>query len=131
MILINKLSDAKKIEKTSVLYEVAEEIKIEDFGRRAVILAKQTLIQRVKDLEKEVIISKYDELVGEIITGEIYQILSESILVDGEGNEISLPRHEQIYKDKYRKGDTLRGVVSRLKCSEIQELPFQELVPYF
>ena len=96
--------------------EVAEEIKIEDFGRRAVILAKQTLIQRVKDLEKEVIISKYDELVGEIITGEIYQTLSrEVLLVDSEGNEISLPRSEQIYKDKYRKGDTLRGVVSSVE----------------
>ena len=112
-----KLSDAKKIEKDfEVGDEVAEEIKIEDFGRRAVILAKQTLIQRVKDLEKEVIISKYDELVGEIITGEIYQILSrEVLLVDGEGNEISLPRNEQIYKDKYRKGDNLRGVVSSVE----------------
>ena len=112
-----KLSDAKKIEKDfEVGDEVAEEIKIEDFGRRAVILAKQTLIQRVKDLEKEVIISKYDELVGEIITGEIYQILSrEVLLVDGEGNEISLPRNEQIYKDKYRKGDPLRGVVSSVE----------------
>ncbi len=112
-----KLSDAKKIEKDfEVGDEVAEEIKIEDFGRRAIILAKQTLIQRVKDLEKEVIISKYDELVGEIITGEIYQILSrEVLLVDNEGNEISLPRNEQIYKDKYRKGDTLRGVVSKVE----------------
>ena len=111
------LTEAKKIENDfEIGEEVAEEIKIEDFGRRAVILAKQTLIQRVKDLEKEVIISKYDELVGEIITGEIYQILSrEVLLVDGEGNEISLPRHEQIYKDKYRKGDTLRGVVSSVE----------------
>ena len=109
-----KLSDAKEIEKDfEIGDEVAEEIKIEDFGRRAIILAKQTLIQRVKDLEKEVIINKYEDLVGEIITGEIYQILSrEVLLVDNEGNEISLPRSEQIYKDKYRKGDTLRGVVT-------------------
>jgi len=109
-----KLSDAKEIEKDfEIGDEVAEEIKIEDFGRRAIILAKQTLIQRVKDLEKEVIINKYEDLVGEIITGEIYQVLSrEVLLVDNEGNEISLPRSEQIYKDKYRKGDTLRGVVT-------------------
>jgi len=108
-----KLSDAKKIEKDfEVGDEVAEEIKIEDFGRRAVILAKQTLIQRVKDLEKEIIISKYEDLVGEIITGEIYQILSrEVLLVDVEGNEISLPRSEQIPKDRYRKGDSLRGII--------------------
>jgi len=107
------ISDAKKIEKDFVIGdEVAEEIKIEDFGRRAVILAKQTLIQKVKDLEKEIIISKYDGLVGEIITGEIYQILSrEILLVDIEGNEISLPRSEQISKDRYRKGDSLRGIV--------------------
>ena len=107
------ISDAKKIEKDFVVGdEVAEEIKIEDFGRRAVILAKQTLIQRVKDLEKEIIISKYDGLVGEIITGEIYQILSrEVLLVDIEGSEISLPRSEQIPKDRYRKGDSLRGIV--------------------
>ena len=107
------ISDAKKIEKDFVIGdEVAEEIKIEDFGRRAVILAKQTLIQRVKDLEKEIIISKYDDLIGEIITGEIYQILSrEVLLVDVEGSEISLPRSEQIPKDRYRKGDSLRGII--------------------
>ena len=107
------ISDAKKIEEDFIIGdEVAEEIKIEDFGRRAVILAKQTLIQRVKDLEKEIIISKYDGLVGEIITGEIYQILSrEVLLVDIEGNEISLPRSEQIPKDRYRKGDSLRGII--------------------
>ena len=107
------ISDAKKIEEDFIIGdEVAEEIKIEDFGRRAVILAKQTLIQRVKDLEKEIIISKYDDLIGEIITGEIYQILSrEILLVDVEGSEISLPRSEQIPKDRYRKGDSLRGIV--------------------
>jgi len=112
-----KLTDAKKIEEDfEVGDEVAEEIKIEDFGRRAVILAKQTLIQRVKDLEKEVIINKYEDLVGEIITGEIYQTLSrEVLLVDNEGNEISLPRSEQIQKDKYRKGDALRGVVTSVE----------------
>ena len=107
------ISDAKKIEEDFMIGdEVAEEIKIEDFGRRAVILAKQTLIQRVKDLEKEIIISKYDDLIGEIITGEIYQILSrEVLLVDIEGNEISLPRSEQIPKDRYRKGDSLKGII--------------------
>ena len=112
-----KLTDAKKIEEDfEVGDEVAEEIKIEDFGRRAVILAKQTLIQRVKDLEKEVIINKYEDLVGEIITGEIYQTLSrEVLLVDNEGNEISLPKSEQIHKDKYRKGDALRGVVTSVE----------------
>ena len=111
------ITDAKKIEEDfEIGDEVSEEIKIEDFGRRAIILAKQTLIQRVKDLEKEVIMTKYDDLVGEIITGEIYQILSrEVLLVDGEGNEISLPRSEQISKDRYRKGDSLRGIISSVE----------------
>ena len=82
------LTEAKKIENDfEIGEEVAEEIKIQDFGRRAVILAKQTLNQKINDLEKEVIIKKYEELVGEIITGEIYQILSrEVLLVDSEGN---------------------------------------------
>ena len=111
------ITDAKIIEEDfEIGDEVSEEIKIEDFGRRAIILAKQTLIQRVKDLEKEVIMTKYDDLVGEIITGEIYQILSrEVLLVDGEGNEISLPRSEQISKDRYRKGDSLRGIISSVE----------------
>ena len=81
-------------------------------GRRAVILAKQTLNQKINDLEKEVIIKKYEELVGEIINGEIYQILSrEVLLVDSEGNELSLPKSEQIPKDRYRKGENIRGIV--------------------
>ena len=107
------LTEAKKIENDfEIGEEVAEEITIEDFGRRAVILAKQTLNQKINDLEKEVIIKKYEELVGEIINGEIYQILSrEVLLVDSEGNELSLPKSEQISKDRYRKGENIRGIV--------------------
>ena len=129
-----KLTDAKKIEEDfEVGDEVAEEIKIEDFGRRAVILAKQTLIQRVKDLEKEVIINKYEDLVGEIITGEIYQTLSrEVLLVDNEGNEISLPKSEQIHKDKYRKGDALRGVVTSVEmCRGNPKITLSRTSPLF
>ena len=111
------LTEAKKIENDfEIGEEVAEEIKIQDFGRRAVILAKQTLNQKINDLEKEVIIKKYEELVGEIITGEIYQILSrEVLLVDSEGNELSLPKSEQISKDRYRKGENIRGIVSSVE----------------
>ena len=73
-------------------------------------------LKEYANLEKEVIINKYEDLVGEIITGEIYQTLSrEVLLVDNEGNEISLPRSEQIHKDKYRKGDALRGVVTSVE----------------
>jgi len=107
------LKDAKKIEPDfEIGEEVAEQIYLEDFGRRAVTTARQTLLQKVKDLEKDILFQKYKELVGEIINGEVYQILSkEVLLIDGEGNEISIPRGEQIPKDRYRKGETVRAIV--------------------
>ena len=101
------LLEARKIEPDfEIGEEVAEEIKLEDFGRRAVMTARQTLIQKVKDLEKDNLFHKYKDLVSEIIIGEVYQILSKEILlIDGEGNELILPKSEQIPKDKFRKGD--------------------------
>jgi len=111
------LTDAKKIEPDfEVGEEVAEEIFLEDFGRRAVTTARQTLIQKVKDLEKDIIFQKYKDIVGEIITGEVYQVLSrEVLLIDGEGNEISIPRNEQIPKDRYRKGESVRSIVHKVE----------------
>jgi transcription termination/antitermination protein NusA len=111
------LSDAQKIEPDfEIGEEVAEEIKLIDFGRRAVMTARQTLIQKIKDLEKDLLFQKYKELVGEIITGEVYQILSrEVLLIDGEGNELNLPKIDQISKDRYRKGDSVRAIVHRVE----------------
>lgn len=111
------LTEARKIEPDfEIDEEVAEEIKLEDFGRRAVTTARQTLIQRVKDLEKDILFQKYKDLVGEIITGEVYQVLGrEVLLIDGEGNEISIPRNEQISKDRFRKGESIRAVVDRVE----------------
>jgi len=111
------LSEAKKIEPDfEVGEEVAEEIHLEDFGRRAVTTARQTLIQKVKDLEKDIIFQKYKDIVGEIISGEVYQTLSrEVLLIDAEGNEISIPRNEQIPKDRYRKGETVRAIVHKVE----------------
>ncbi|MEY3405681.1 MAG: transcription termination factor NusA [Cyclobacteriaceae bacterium] len=111
------LEEARKIEPDfEVGEEVAEEIHLEDFGRRAVTTARQTLIQKVKDLEKDILYQKYKDLVGEIISGEVYQILSrEVLLTDGEGNEITIPRGEQIPKDRYRKGDTVRAIVHKVE----------------
>ncbi len=108
-------SDARKIEPDfEIGEEVAEEIKLEDFGRRAVMTARQTLIQKIKDLEKDILFQKYKDLVGEIIQGEVYQVLGREILLtDGEGNELTIPRNEQIPKDRYRKGDTVRAIVHR------------------
>lgn len=107
------LTDARKIEADfEIGEEVAEEIKLIDFGRRAVMTARQTLIQRVKDLEKDIIFEKYKDLVGEIITAEVYQTLSrEVLLVDNDGNELSITKNDQIPKDRFRKGESVRAVV--------------------
>lgn len=111
------LEEARTIEADfEIGEEVAEEIKLEHFGRRAVMTARQTLIQKVKDLEKDILFQKYKDLVGEIISGEVYQILSrEVLLIDGEGNEISIPKSEQIPKDRFRKGDNVRAIVDRVE----------------
>src|SRR6187401_1277517 len=110
------LTDAHKIEPDfEVGEEVSEQVFIEDFGRRAVTTARQTLIQKVKDLEKDILYQKYKDLVGEIITGEVYQVLGKEVLLtDGEGNEIAVPRGEQIQKDRYRKGENVRAIVHKV-----------------
>ncbi|MEJ8756442.1 transcription termination factor NusA [Pontibacter sp. H259] len=111
------LSDARKIEPDfEVGEEVSEEIQLEDFGRRAVLTARQTLIQRIKDMEKELLFQKYKDLVGEIISGEVYQVWNrEVLLLDQEENELLIPKNEQIPKDRYRKGDVVRAVVQRVE----------------
>ncbi len=110
-------TDAKKIEEDfEIGEEVAEELKLEDFGRRAVLTARQTLVQKIKDLEKEYLFDRYKEIVGEIINAEVYQTLSrETLLIDNDGNEISIPKSEQISKDRFRKGESIRAVVERVE----------------
>ncbi|AHM61309.1 transcription elongation factor NusA [Flammeovirgaceae bacterium 311] len=111
------LTEAQKIEPDfEIGEEVAEEVKLEDFGRRAVLTARQTLIQKVKDLEKEILFQKYKDMVGDMITAEIYQVLGrEVLLLDGEGNELILPKGEQIPKDRFRKGDTAKAIIHRVE----------------
>ncbi len=111
------LTDARKIEPDfEVGEEVAEEVNIEHFGRRAVMTARQTLIQKIKDLEKDILFQKYKEIVGEIIVAEVYQILSrEVLLMDSDGNELSIPKDQQIGKDRYRKGESARAIVHRVE----------------
>jgi len=111
------LTEARKIEPDfEIGEEVAEEIKLIDFGRRAVMTARQTLIQKIKDLEKDNLFLKYKDLVGEIIVGEVYQAMTkEVLLIDAEGNELNLPKSEQIQKDRFRKGDSVRAIVHRVE----------------
>ncbi|WP_301188265.1 transcription termination factor NusA, partial [uncultured Desulfovibrio sp.] len=111
------LSDARKIDKTyEVGEEVAEEIKLADFGRRAVLSLRQNLASRILDLEKANLFNKYTEKVGEIITGEVYQVWKKEILVlDDEENELVMPKAEQIPSDFFRKGDSVKAIVSRVE----------------
>ncbi len=113
------LAEAKKIEEDfEVGEEVADEIKLVDFGRRLVQTARQTLIQKIKDLEKELLYEKYKDQVGELITGEVYQTLRhELIILDNEGNELSMPRQEQIPKDRFRKGESVKAVIHKVEMN--------------
>jgi len=96
--------------------EVSEEIKMLDFGRREILAIRQNLIAKIQEYEKDNIYKKYKEKIGEIITGEVYQVWKKEILVlDDEYIELILPKSEQIPTDFYRKGDTIRAVVSKVE----------------
>ena len=111
-----KYSEALKIEPDfEIGEEVSQEIKVEDFGRRNILSLRQNLASKVLELEKDSIYQKYKERVGDIINGEVYQIWKREILIlDDDGNELILPKSEQIPSDYFRKGDTTRAVVSKV-----------------
>jgi len=110
------LEEAKKFDPDLELYdEFAQEISITDFGRRAVTMARQQLAQRIREIEKDNIFEEYSDRVGEIVLGDVYQVRSRDILVNHNGVELVMPKSEQIYKDRYRKGDTIRAVVVEVK----------------
>jgi len=110
------LTQAKKIDEDyEVGEEVTDEVKFIDFGRRAILSLRQNLSSRIMELEKDAIYNKYKERIGEIVTGEVYQIWKREMLVlDDEGNELILPKTEQIPSDFYRKGDSIRAVVAKV-----------------
>jgi len=111
------LSEAIKIEPDfEVGEEVSEEMKLMDFGRREILSIRQNLIAKIQEYEKDNVYQKYRDKIGEIITGEVYQVWKKEILVlDDEYIELTLPKSEQIPSDFYRKGDTIRAVVSRVE----------------
>lgn len=111
------LSEARKIVDDIELGEdISEEVKMNEFGRRAVLALRQNLSARIMDLEKSNIFNKYRDRIGDIVTGEVYQVWKKEILVlDDEGNELILPRSEQIPSDHFRKGDTIRAVVIKVE----------------
>ena len=110
------ISDAIKIEPDfEVGEEVAEELKLDDFGRRNVLSLRQNLISRIMELEKDHIYKLYKERIGDIVTGEVYQVWKREILVlDDEGNELILPKSEQIPSDYFKKGEAIRAVVAKV-----------------
>ena len=111
-----RLSDARQIDEDyEEGEEVSEEVKFSDFGRRAILTLRQTLAAKILELEKDSLYNKYKDKVGTIITAEVYQIWKkELLLLDDEGNELLLPKTEQIPGDYFRKGETVRAVVLRV-----------------
>lgn len=110
------LSEAKKIDNDyEVGEEVTDEVIIEKFGRRAILNLRQTLASKILELQKDAIYNKYKDRIGQIVSAEVYQIWKkEMLLIDDEGNELLLPKTEQIPSDFYRKGETARAVVARV-----------------
>jgi len=95
--------------------EQIELITLESFGRRAILAARQTLVSKVLELEKDEIYKKYKDRVGEIVTGEVYQVWKkEALILDDEGNELLLPKTEQIPADYFKKGDAVRAVIHKV-----------------
>lgn len=110
------LEKAQKYDPDLELYdEFAQELSIQDFGRRAVMMARQQLAQRIREIEKDNIFEEYSDRVGEIVLGDVYQVRNRDILVNHNGVELVLPKSEQIYKDRYHKGDTIRAVVKEVR----------------
>ena len=111
-----EVSNAKKISSDyEVGEELYEEVNLEDFGRRAILAAKQTLASRISDLKKNALAKKYQDRIGEIISAEVYQVWKKEILLlDEEGNELILPKSEQIPQDYFKKGENIRAVVKKV-----------------
>src|SRR4028118_1562597 len=109
-------SDAVKIELDfEVGEELYEEVNIYDFGRRAILAAKQTLASRINDLKKNTLVKKYSDRIGEIVNAEVYQVWKkEVLLLDEDGSELILPKSEQIPSDFFKKGESIRAVVERV-----------------
>ena len=111
-----ELAEAKKLDPDlGIGDDFIEEVTLESFGRRAILAARQTLVSKVLELEKDEVFKKYKDREGELIVGEVYQIWKrETLVLDDEGNELILPKTEQIPADYFKKGDSVRAVVSKV-----------------
>ena len=111
------LTEAQKIEPDyEIGEEVSEEVDFQKFGRRAILNLRQTLASKILELEHDSLYQKYKDKVGQIVSGEVYQMWKrETLIIDDEGNELHLPKQEQIPNDSYHKGETVRAVVKEVQ----------------
>lgn len=119
-----ELEDALKIDdELEIGDDAVELIEIDDFGRRAILAARQTLVSRVNEIEKDEVYGKYKDRIGEIVTAEVYQVWKkETLLLDDEGNELILPKTEQIPSDFFKKGDIVRATIIKVEMKTISPL---------
>lgn len=113
-ISIDEVNAKGNIDELEVGDEYVEKIPLNSFGRRLIILAKQNLNQRIREVEKDIIYSEYQQLINEIVIGDIYQTRRNDVLVNHNKNELVLPREEQIPHERYKKGETLRAIVKEI-----------------
>jgi N utilization substance protein A len=95
--------------------DYVQKLELADFGRRLINLARQSLNQKIREIEKDIVYNEYSEILGEIVVGDIYQVRRNDILINHNKNELLLPRNEQIPREKYRKGETIRAIVKEVK----------------
>ncbi len=128
-----KLSEAKKIDHDfEIGEEVSEQVNFSDFGRRAILNLRQILASKILELEKDTLYNKYIDKIGNIVNAEVYQIWKKEILLlDEEGNELLLPKTEQIPSDFYRKGETVRAVVDRVENENNPRIILSRISPVF
>jgi len=112
---IDEVNERGNEEELEVGEDFVEKLPLSSFGRRLINLARQNLNQKIREIEKDIIYNEYSEMIGEIVVGDIYQVRRNDILVNHNKNELLLPRLEQIPREKYRKGDTVRAVIKEVK----------------
>ncbi len=114
-ISLDEVNEKGNPDELEVGEDFVEKIELKEFGRRLINLARQSLNQKIREIEKDIVYNEYNELLGEIVVGDIYQVRRNDVLVNHNKNELILPRLEQIPREKYRKGDTIRAVIKDVK----------------
>jgi len=117
-ISIDEVNEKGNPDELEVGEDYVEKLELKDFGRRLINLARQSLNQKIREIEKELIYREYSEMIGEIVVGDIYQVRRNDVLINHNKNELLLPRIEQIPREKYRKGDTIRAVIKEVRKNQ-------------